>query len=79
MPTFSTLPVRLCFRSLTKVSVMAVRRLDRAVEPERRVDAVGEQVAGDAAAGRRDVEPPGPAPPCGRSGEIVQSCRNLAR
>ena len=60
MPTFSTLPVRLCLRSLMNVSVMAVTLLDAAVEPDGRVDAVGEQIAGDAAAGRRHVEPPKP-------------------
>ena len=80
MPTFSTLPVRLCLRSLTNVSVIAVTLLIGAVEPEGRVDAVGQQVAGDAAAGRRRHRAAtGPAPPCGRSAEIVQSCRNLAR
>ena len=60
MPTVSTLPVRLCLRSLTNVSVMAQTVLIVAVEPEGRVDAVGEQVAGDARAGRGDVEPPEP-------------------
>src|SRR5713226_668169 len=35
-----------------------VHRSDAAVEPESRVDAVSEEVAGDAAAGGRDVQPP---------------------
>ncbi len=51
MPTGSTLPVRLCLRSLMNVSVIAVTSAIGAVEPERGVDAVREQVAGDAAAG----------------------------
>ncbi len=58
MPTFSTLPVRLCLRSLMKVSVMALTRGDAAVEPQGGVDAMGEQVAGDAAAGGGHVQPP---------------------
>ena len=58
MPTFSTLPVRLCLRSLMNVSVIAVTLLDAAVEPDRGVDAVGQQVAGDAAAGGLHIEPP---------------------
>ena len=58
MPTFSTLPVRLCLRSLTNVSVMALTVVDAAVEPEGGVDAVGQQIAGDAAAGRGHVQPP---------------------
>ena len=33
---------------------------DRAVQPERRVDAVRQQIAGDAAAGDADVQPPQP-------------------
>ncbi len=57
------LPVSsVCFRSLTNVSVIAVTSLDAAVEPDGRVDAVGQQVAGHAAAGRRRVEPPQPLP-----------------
>ena len=58
MPTGSTLPVRLCLRSLMNVSVIAVTFADRAVQPERGVDAVREQIAGDAAAGDADVEAP---------------------
>ena len=42
--------------------------VDRAVEPEGRVDAVGQQVAGDARAGRGDVEPPEPRAPLGQVG-----------
>ena len=54
--------------------------VDAAVEPHRGVDAMGQQVAGHAAAGnarRRDAR--APLPPCGRSVEIVQSWRNFAR
>ena len=58
MPTGSTLPVRLCLRSLMKVSVIARDFGDRAVQPHRGVDAVRQQIAGDAAAGHGDVEPP---------------------
>ena len=50
-----------------------------AVDPDRGVDAVGEEVAGDARAGRIDVEPPGAGAALRHVGEIVQSCRNLAR
>ena len=80
MPTFSTLPVRLCLRSLTNVSVIARDVVDAAVEPDGRVDAVREQVAGHAAAGGRDVEPPQRRRrlAAGRR-EIVQSCRKFAR
>ena len=60
MPTGSTLPVRLCLRSLTNVSVIARHFGDRPVQPQRRVDVVREQIAGDAAAGDGDVEPPQP-------------------
>jgi tRNA G37 N-methylase Trm5 len=35
---------------------------DRAVEPQRRVDAVRQEIAGNAAAGHVDVEPPKPFP-----------------
>ena len=35
-----------------------VDRIEPAVQPESRVDAMGEQIAGDAAARRRHVEPP---------------------
>ena len=52
------LPVRLCVRSLTNVSVIAVTRADRPVQPHGRIDAMGEQVAGDAAARDARVEPP---------------------
>ena len=58
MPTFSTLPVMVCLRSLMKVSVMRGDLVDAAVEPEGGVDAMRQQVAGDAAAGHLDVEPP---------------------
>src|SRR4051812_8781679 len=36
---------------------------DAPVQPDRRVDAMGEQVAGHARAGRGDVEPPEPGAP----------------
>ena len=36
----------------------AADRVDAAVEPHRRIDAVRQQVAGDAAAGNADIEPP---------------------
>ena len=32
---------------------------DAAIDPDGGVDAVGEQIAGDAGAGRVDIEPPG--------------------
>ena len=79
MPTFSTLPVSMCLRSLMNVSVVARDLVDRAVEPQRGIDAVGQEIAGHAAAGDLGIQPPQPAPPCGRSLEMVQSCRNLAR
>ena len=79
MPTGSTLPVRLCLRSLTKVSVIA---LTCVIEPFSQ-RAVSMQWA------RRSPVTPEPAaatssrqravPPCGRSALIVQSCRKLAR
>ena len=50
MPTGSTLPVRLCIRSLTKVSVIAVTLSMPPFSHMRRVDAMREQIAGDAAA-----------------------------
>ena len=72
------LPVKLCI-SLTKVSVVAVTV---SMRPLSRMD-VSMQWA------RRSPETPlpatsrssrrSPAPPCGTSFEIVQSCRNLAR
>ena len=43
---------------MTNVSVMAQTGGDVAVEPERRVDAVRQQVAGDSRAGRGGIEPP---------------------
>jgi hypothetical protein len=58
MPTGSTLPVRLCFRSLTNGLGHRRDLGDRAVQPQRGVDVVREQIAGDAAAGDGDVEPP---------------------
>ena len=79
MPTFSTFPVRLCLRSLMKVSVIAETRS----MPPLSQSAVSMQCAS-----RSPVTPlpatltssrQSAAPPCGRSLEIVQSCRNLAR
>jgi len=79
MPTFSTLPVRLCLRSLTNVSVIA---LTVATPPLSQI-AVSMQWASKspvtplpaAATSSRQR----PVPPCGNSGLIVQSCRNFAR
>ena len=75
MPTGCTLPVAAWVRSLTKVSVMAVRLVDAAVDPERGVEAVGEEVAGDAGAGGLDVEAPGAGAALGdvgRDGPVLQ-------
>ncbi len=79
MPTFSTLPVSWCLRSLIKVSVMALRLL----MPPLSHMAVSMQWA------RRSPETPLPAaltsrrhravPPWGKSAEMVQSCKKLAR
>jgi hypothetical protein len=74
-----TLPVRLCLRSLMKVSVMALTSL----MPPLSQSAVSMQWAS-----RSPVTPEPaaltsrrqrPAPPCGRSGLMVQSWRKLAR
>ena len=51
---------------------------DGAVEPEGRVDAVGQQVAGDARAGGRGVEPPergAPLGEVGRDGPVLEEVR----
>ena len=63
MPTFSTLPVRLCLRSLTKVSVIAHTLSIVPIQPESGVDAVRQQVARHARPRRFDVQTPqtGPA------------------
>ena len=53
--------------------------VDAAVEPEGGVDAVREQVAGHAAAGRLHVQPPQAGAALRQFLEMVQSCRNLAR
>ncbi len=53
---------------------------DPAVQPHGRIDGVGEKIAGHATAGHRGVQAPQSFPsPCGKSLEIVQSCRNFAR
>ena len=62
---------------------------DRAVDPDRRVDAVGEEVAGDAGARRLDVEPPGAGaalrhvrddrPVLEEVGAVVEDLSELAR
>ena len=79
MPTGCTLPVAVCVRSLMNVSVIAVTFV---IEPFSH-SAVSMQCASKspvtplpaAAASSRH----NPAPPCGRSAEIVQSCKNTAR
>ena len=50
--------MRLCLRSLMNVSVMATTSIDAAVQPERGVDVVGEQIACYAAAGDGGVQTP---------------------
>ncbi len=79
MPTFSTLPVRLCLRSLTNVSVMAQTLV---------MGPLSQMAVSMQWASRSPVTPlpeadtssrHSPSPPCGRSALIVQSCRNLAR
>ena len=60
MPTFSTLPGEVVLALLDERLGHGRDVVDAAVEPEGRVDAVGEQVAGDAAAGRVHIEPPQP-------------------
>ena len=77
--TGSTLPVSVCFRSFTNVSVMALTEtmsplIQRAVSMQwaRRSPVTPEPAA---AASRRQR----PAPPCGSSSEIVQSWRKFAR
>ena len=75
MPTGSTLPVSWCRRSFTKVSVSAMTRDDRAVQPHRGVDVVGEQVAGDARARGVHVEAPERRPALGhvrRDGPVLE-------
>ena len=89
MPTGCILPVSACLRFLTKVSVIAVRSLIAAVDPHRGVDAVGEEVAGDARARRLDVEPPGAGaalrhvgidrPVLEEIGAVVEDLAELAR
>ncbi len=79
MPTFSTLPVSLCLRSLTKVSVMAliVSRppfSQRAVSMQWASRSPVTPLPAAATSSRHSA-----APPCGSSGLIVQSWRNLAR
>ena len=79
MPTACFLPVAAWVRSLTKVSVIAVRLsmpplIQIAVSRQwaRRSPVTPEPAASTSS---RQV----PAPPWGTSGEMVQSCRNLAR
>jgi hypothetical protein len=61
IPTFSTLPVRLCLRFFDEGFGHGVDFVDPAVEPEGGVDAMGQQIARDAAAG--DLERPGATGP----------------
>jgi len=56
-----------------------VNRGQRPVEPQGGVDAVSEQIAGDAAAGGGHVQTPQASASLGQLGLIVQSCKNLAR
>ena len=79
MPTGSTLPVKLCLRSLINVSVIADTELiepfsQRAVSMQwaNRSPVTPEPAAATSSRQR-------PVPPCGKSAEIVQSCRKLAR
>ena len=79
MPTVSTLPVRVCLRSLMNVSVIAVTLLigplsQRAVSMQWASRSPVTPLPAAVASSRHR-----PAPPCGRSAEIVQSCRKLAR
>ena len=77
MPTCSTLPVRLCLRSLMNVSVIAVTSV---------IGPLSQSAVSMQWASRSPVTPlpaaatssrQRPAPPCGRSAEIVQSWRKL--
>ena len=79
MPTGSTLPDSVCLRSLMNVSVIAVTLS---------IGPLSQRAVSMQWARRSPVTPlPAtrtsirhrPAPPCGRSAEIVQSCRKLAR
>ena len=56
--TSSTLPVRVCWRCLMKVSVIALTSVIEPLSQMRGIDAVREQVAGDAAAGGLGIEAP---------------------
>ena len=88
MPTFSTLPVSVVLAFLDERLGHRGDVVDAAVEPDGRVDAVGEQVAGHAAAGRRGVEPPqagaalrqvgGDRPVLQEVGAVVEDAAELA-
>ncbi len=59
---------------------MALNAFDRPVEPGRRVDAVGQQIARHAASCCGGIESPESLPSLRQSRRLmVQSCRNLAR
>ena len=54
MPTFSTLPVRLCLRSFSHRG----NTIDRSIQPDGGIDAVREEVTGDTGTGSSDIESP---------------------
>ena len=79
MPTGSTRPLRVVLALFDERLGHRGDFRDGTVQPQRRVDAVREQIARDAAAGDRHIEAPQTFASLRQVLEIVQSCRNFAR
>ena len=80
MPTFCVLAGQRMLALLHESLGHGGDALDRAVDPDRRVDAMRQQVAGDAGARRGGVEPPGAGAALGhvgRDGPVLQEARAI--